>query len=160
MVGGIAGLVVAMLHAAGVDVRHVPGLAVNRARQGTTGGENKSDPRDARVIADQVRTRDDLRPVEQPDELTAEIRLVVARRRDLVGDQTRRLGRLHDLLVSVHPGLERSLDLTHKADLWLLTRYATPVELRRAGPQRVEAHMRKLKGIAVTASSLDRPGGR
>ncbi len=57
VIGGIAGLVTAMLNQAGVAVVHVPGLAVNRARQRTAGGENKSDPRDAAVIADQVRVR-------------------------------------------------------------------------------------------------------
>lgn len=52
VIGGIAGLVEAMLAAAGCTLLHVPGIAVNRARQGTVGGENKSDPRDARTIAD------------------------------------------------------------------------------------------------------------
>lgn len=147
VVGGIASLLVVELQEAGIGVVHVPGLAVNRARQGTVGGENKSDPRDARVIADQVRTRNDLRPVEALDEATAELRLLVGRRRDLVADQTRRLARLHDLVVSIHPGLERTLDLTNKADLWLVTRYVTPAELRRAGYRRVLEHLRKLKGI-------------
>lgn len=44
VVGGIAALLTAMLHEAGFALAHVPGLAVNRARQGTTGGEHKSDP--------------------------------------------------------------------------------------------------------------------
>ena len=57
VVGGIAGLAEAVLSQAGVRLVHVPGLAVNRARLATRGGENKSDPRDARVIAEQVRTR-------------------------------------------------------------------------------------------------------
>jgi len=148
VVGGIASLLVVMLQEAGVEVVHVPGLAVNRARQGTVGGENKSDPRDARVIADQVRTRRaELRPVEAQDESAAELRLLVGRRRDLVADQTRRLSRLHDLVVSVHPGLERALDLGNKADLWLLTRYAAPAEIRRAGRARVLAHLLRLKGV-------------
>ena len=60
VVGGIAGLAQAMLLAAGFRLVHISGLAVNRARQGMTGGEHKSDPRDARVIAEQVRTRRDL----------------------------------------------------------------------------------------------------
>ena len=64
VLGGIAGLAAAMLAETGFALVHVPGLAVNRARQGTVGGENKSDPRDARTIAEQVRTRSDLRPVE------------------------------------------------------------------------------------------------
>ena len=88
VVGGIAGLTEAMLAEAGFTLVHVPGLAVNRARQGTVGGENKSDPRDARTIADQVRTRTDLRPVEPATELDLEIRLLVGRRRDLVQAQT------------------------------------------------------------------------
>jgi Transposase len=45
VVGGIAGLLTAMLAAAGIDVVHVSGLAVNRARQAGVGGEHKSDPR-------------------------------------------------------------------------------------------------------------------
>ena len=57
VLGGIAALAQAVLLEAGFALVHVPGLAVNRARQGTVGGESKSDPRDARVIADQVRTR-------------------------------------------------------------------------------------------------------
>src|SRR6266851_1592356 len=130
VVGGIAGLAEAVLAAAGFSLVHVPGLAVNRARHGTVGGENKSDPRDARTIADQVRTRTDLRPIEPATELDLEIRLLVGRRRDLVGAQTQRLARLHDLLVSIFPGLERGLDLTTKGPLHLLTRYVIPAELR------------------------------
>src|SRR5712691_3624482 len=90
VVGGIASLVTAVLLDAGERVVHVPGLAVNRARQGTTGGEAKSDPRDARVIAEQVRTRRDLRPVVPEDAATVALRLLVGRRRDLVTEQTRR----------------------------------------------------------------------
>lgn len=153
VVGGIASLLVVMLQDAGLPVVHVPGLAVNRARQGTVGGENKSDPRDARVIADQVRTRRDLRPVEPDSEQAAELRLLVGRRRDLVADQTRRLARLHDLVVSVHPGLEHALDLTNKTDLWLLTRYVTPTELRRAGQRRIIDHLRRLRGIPATRAA-------
>lgn len=91
VVGGIAALAEAMLGAAGLRLVHVSGLAVNRARQGTTGGEHKSDPRDARVIAEQVRTRRDLRPIQPTSELDLELRLLVGRRGDLQGEQTRRL---------------------------------------------------------------------
>jgi transposase len=141
VVGGIAALVVAMLHEAGLEVLHVPGLAVNRARQGTTGGEHKSDPKDARVIADQVRTRQDLRAVQALSEVEVELRLLVGRRRELVVDQTRRLSRLRDLLASIHPGLERVADPTQKAGLWLLSRYVTPAEIRRAGRRRLIEHL-------------------
>lgn len=147
VMGGIATLATAMLSQAGMRLVHVPGLAVNRARQGQTGGETKSDPRDARVIAEQVRTRRDLRPVESLTELDLEMRMLVSRRRDLVDEQTRRLGRLHDLLAAVHPGLEQALDLTTKGPLWLLTRYVTPDELRAAGESGVTAFLRQGQGL-------------
>ena len=147
VVGGIASLAQAMLAAEGFRLVHVPGLAVNRARQGTTGGESKSDPRDARVIADQVRGRTDLRPIGDQDELTVGIRLLVGRRRDLVDEQTRRLARLRDLLTSIHPGLERVLDVTNKGPLWLLTRCVRPEEIRRAGQARLAAHLRRQRGL-------------
>jgi hypothetical protein len=134
VVGGIAGLLTAMLLEAGIEVVHVSGLAVNRAREGTSGGEHKSDPRDAAVIADQVRHRRDLRRIEPAGELDAEIRLLVARRRELVTDQTRRISRLRDLLASIHPGLEHVVDPTTKAGRQLLRPYVTPSEIRRAGP--------------------------
>jgi transposase len=130
-----------MLAAAGLRLVYVSGLAVNRARQATRGGEHKSDPRDAHVIAELVRTRHDLRPVEAPGELDLELRLLAGRRRDLVAEQTRRLSRLHDLLASVHPGLERALDLTTKSGLWLVSRYVTPAEVRAAGRAELLAHL-------------------
>ena len=81
VVGGVASLLVAMLAEAGIAMVHLAGLAVNRARQGTVGGEHNSDPRDATVIADQVRVRRDLRPVQASEEIDIEIRLLVGRRR-------------------------------------------------------------------------------
>jgi hypothetical protein len=133
---------------AGIEVVHVPGLAVNRAREGSTGGERKSDQRDAAVIADQVRHRRDLRAIEPTGELDAEIRLLVARRREQVTDQTRRIGRLRDLLASIHPGLERVVDPTTKAGQQLLGRYVTRGEIRRAGRRRLIEHILRAGRIA------------
>lgn len=156
VVGGIAGLATAMLAEAGFALVHVPGLAVNRARQGTVGGENKSDPRDARTIAEQARARADLRPIEPASELDLEIRLLVSRRRDLVEAQTQRLARLHDLLVGIFPGLERALDLTTKGALHLLARYVTPGELRAAGKKRLVRHLEAAGGLPNTETLADR----
>jgi hypothetical protein len=136
VIGGIAGLA-----EAGFALVHVPGIAVNRARQGTVGGENKSDPRDARTIADQVRTRSDLRPIEPATELDLEIRLLVSRRGDIMQAQTQRLSRMRDLLVGVFPGLEACLDLKTKGPLHLLTKFVTPAELRAAGKKRLVRHL-------------------
>ena len=149
VVGGIAGLAEAMLGVAGFRLVHVSGLAVNRARQGMTGGEHKSDPRDARVIAEQVRTRRDLRSIQPVSELDLELRLLVGRRGDLQVEQTRRLARLHDLLVGIGPGLERVLDLTSKGGLWLVSRYVTPAEVRTAGRAGLVAHLQAAGGLSA-----------
>ena len=167
VVGGIASLLQATLAERGFQLVHVPGLAVNRARQGTSGGEHKSDPRDARVIADQVRTRTDLRTIEAASEVDVELRLLVGRRRELVTEQTRRLARLRDLLAAIHPGLERVVEPTQKTSLRLLGRYLTPAEIRRAGATRIadyllragnvrRAHAERLAQEALAAARAQR----
>jgi transposase len=151
ILGGIAALLQAMLAADGLAVVHVPGLAVNRSRRGTAGGEHKSDPKDAAVIADLVRMRADLRPVTAVSELDAELRLLTARRSELVVDQTRRAGRIRGLLASVHPGLERVVDVTTKTGLFLLLRYVAPAEIRAAGRSRLIAQLRRAGNVKTTA---------
>lgn len=141
MMGGVASLLTVMLLDAGIRLVHVPGLVVNRARQATRGGEHKSDPRDARVIADQLRLRSDWREVTPSDEITLDLRMLVSRRRELVVEQTRRLARLRELLASFFPGLERVIDPTRLGDLLLVARYATGVEIRRAGRRRITDHL-------------------
>lgn len=156
VIGGIAGLAEAMLADAGFALVHVPGIAVNRARQGTVGGENKSDPRDARTIAEQVRTRSDLRPIEAATELDLEIRLLVGRRSDIVQAQTQRLSRMRDLLVGIFPGLEACLDPKTKGPLHLLTKFVTPAELRDAGKKRLVRHLQAAGGVPKVEDFADR----
>ena len=136
VIDGIAGLAEAMLAAAGFALVHVSGLAVNRARQGTRGGENKPDP--------------------SGQQTHLEIRLLVGRRRDLVDGQTQRLARLHDLLVGIFPGLERTLDLTTKGPLHLLTRFVTPAELRAAGKKRLVRHLQAAGGLPKVEALAER----
>jgi transposase len=160
MLGGLASLLAAMLIAAGERVVHVPGLAVNRARQGSVGGQGKSDPKDARIIADQLRLRaDDFRPITLADDTVAELRLLVSRRGDLVVDQTRRISRMRYLLATIHPSLERVLDLTNQGPLILLTRFVAAGELRRLTPRRlarqlVRAGLRQTQAESLAAAAL------
>ncbi|QGA56549.1 IS110 family transposase [Brucella sp. 2280] len=144
VMGSIATFVEAALIEAGFRVVHVPGIAVNRARDGFANREAKSDPKDARVIADYARTRPTLRPVEHDDETTIAIRLMIGRRRNLVEEQTRRIARLRRYLGSIHPELEIALDINGLGSAHLLTRYVTPTEIRRAGPKRILAHLQRL----------------
>lgn len=145
--GSIATFLQALLLADGIALVHVPGLAVNRAAHGYAGGERKSDPQDARVIADLVRTRDGLRPIHPDDDATANLRLLVSRRRDLVQDQGRRVSRMRQLLSQVHPSLEAKLDITCKGPLALLTRYVTPTEISKASVKTIVRHLRRTPNL-------------
>jgi transposase len=145
ILGGIASLIQAVILEAGFELLHIPGVAVNRAREGTAGGEAKSDPRDARVIADLIRTRRDLRKVTADSEIDIELRLLVSRRRDLTEEQTRRLARMHDLLASIFPELEHCLDLRRKTDLCLLRSWVTPEEFRVVTNDQIFAELKSGK---------------
>lgn len=140
MGGSLARFLEVMPLAEGCTRVHTPGIAGNRAGQGFARGERKSGPKDARTIAERVRTRD-LRPIQPDDETLVALRLKVGRRRDLVQDQTRRLARLRGLLFGIHPGLERALDVTCEGPLARLARDVTPAEIRRAGKARIVAHL-------------------
>jgi transposase len=86
--------------------------------------------------------RPDLGELKPGEEEIVELQLLLARRRDLVTDQTRIVARLREALLSLFPALERALDLNGKGPLTLLTHYQTPAQLRRAGHKRVAAYLR------------------
>jgi transposase len=101
------------LLAAGEQVVRVPPklMARTRARARTTG---KSDPIDALAVARAALAEDDL-PVAAHDEVSRELKLLVDRREDLVGERTRMINRLRWHLHELDPHLEpspRSLDVT------------------------------------------------
>jgi len=139
--GGVAALALAVLWSSGQRVLYLPGVAVNRSRDAYR-GEAKTDARDARIIAEQARSRHDLAELCPSETVLAELALLTSRRRDLVADQTRAITRLRAALVGVFPGLERALDLTTKGALLLVSRYRTPAEVRRAGARRLETYLR------------------
>lgn len=175
MVGGIATLVTLMLNEAGETVVHVPGRSVNRARTGLRGGEHKSDPTDALVIAEQVRTRrSDLRVMSLEDDVSASIRFLVTRRRTITVDQVRLTGRLHELLAAVNAGLEQKIKIKGRTSGYLLlSKFVTPKEIRDAGVEGIVAFLRswerklpnarKAAELAVKASQAQKtaiPGER
>jgi transposase len=154
--GGGAALLLALLWERDQKVLYVPGLSVDRARD-TYRGESKTDARDARVIADQARMRPDLGELGPGEQEISELRLLLARRRDLITDRSRTITRLRETLLSLFPALERALeralDLNGKGPLTLLTHYQSPAQLRRAGHKRVATYLRNrgVKGSANVA---------
>jgi transposase len=141
---GGAALLIGLLLDAGQELLYIPGRAVNRAA-GTYRGEGKTDAKDAAVIADQARMRRDLQPLRPGGELTAELKLLTARRADLVADRTRLINRLRGLLTSIFPALERALDLTTAGPLVLLAGFQAPAAIREAGKEGLESWLRDRK---------------
>lgn len=150
IVGGESALLLRLLHLREQSVSYITGRQVNRASDGYR-GSGKTDAKDAAVIADQVRMRRDLTPVRVDDELIVELRMLVARRRDLAGDRVRLISRLHQQLLAVSPALERALDLTNRGPLVLLTRYQSPQAIRRAGVDEVQRWLRSQKVRSAAA---------
>src|SRR3954469_3017851 len=152
--GGGAALLLALLRERNQRVLYIPGLSVDRARDAYR-GESKTDARDAHVIADQARMRPDLSELKPGEEEIVELQLLLARRRDLVTDQTRIVTRLREALLSLFPALERALDLNSKGPLTPLTHYQTPAQLRRAGHKRVATYLRN-RGVKGSNKVADK----
>jgi transposase len=151
---GGAALLIGLLVTRDQVVLYIPGRAVNRASDAYR-GEGKTDARDAAVIADQARMRRDLQPLRPGDEIITELKLLTARRADLVADRTRVINRLRGLLTSIFPALDRALDdLTAAGPLTLLSGYQTPAAIRAAGPAGLEAWLRdrKVRGAGKLAT--------
>lgn len=155
--GSESALLVALLLERGQKVEYLPGLAANRAASSYRGA-GKTDAKDALVIADQARMRRDLTVLGGDEELIVELRMLLARRQDLVTDRTRAVNRLHDQLLAISPALERALDLTNRGPLVLLTGFQTPAALREAGVASVAAWLRarKVRGAAALAAAAVR----
>jgi transposase len=97
--------------------------------------------------------RPDLGELGPGEQEISELRLLLARRRDLITDRSRTITRLRETLLSLFPALERALDLNGKGPLTLLTHYQSPAQLRRAGHKRVATYLRNrgVKGSANVA---------
>jgi transposase len=158
LAGGGAALLITLLLDASQRLLYIPGRSVYYA-SGSYRGDAKSEAKDSAIIADQARMRRDLQPLRPGDEITVELRILTARRADLVADRTRALNRLRAQLLEYFPALERAFDYgQHKAALILLTGYQTREALRRAGAARLVAWLRKRKARtadAVAAAALE-----
>lgn len=154
MAGGGAALLIGLLAAAGQQLLYLPGHALAHAAGGYR-GEGKTDARDAAIIADQARMRRDLQPLRPGDEVTAELKILTERRKDLSCDRTRVVNRMRGLLTSIFPALERELSLTSTGPLVLLTGYQAPAAIRRVGAGRLEAWLRTrhVRGAADLAGA-------
>ena len=139
---GGAALLIALLVERGQRVLYIPGRIVHHAAA-TYRGDGKTDAKDARIIADQARMRTDLQPVRSADQISSDLRLLTARRTDLVYDRVRAINRLRALMLEYFPALEAAFDYSKKAPLILVSGYQTPETIRRIGVTRLAAWLKK-----------------
>src|ERR1700712_623599 len=150
---GGAALLIALLAAHGQQMIYIPGRIVHHAAA-TYRGDGKTDAKDARIIADQARMRTDLQPVRGADQISVDLRLLTARRTDLVYDRVRSINRLRALMLEYFPALEAAFDYSKKAPLILVAGYQTPEAIRRFGVARLSAWLksRGARGAAAVAA--------
>ncbi len=87
--------------------------------------------------------RTDLQPVRGGDQVSTDLRLLTARRTDLIFDRVRAINRLRATMLEYFPALEAAFDYSKKAPLILVAGYQTPDAIRRIGASRLAAWLKK-----------------
>ena len=154
------GRLVDRLLAAGHPVVAVKTTAIKAWREAEVGSGAKSDPGDAKVIADYLRLRRaDLRELHPFSEQTRALRAVVRTRSDLVDARIAASNQLAALLAAFWPGAgELFADIWSEIALAFLERYPTPTAAARLGEGRMAAFLRKhgYSGRRSAAELLER----
>ena len=147
------GLLVAALRAAGFTVYAINPRAVARYREryGQAGG--KSDPGDAVVLADILRTDRHLhRPLPALTELGAAVKVLARQHQEAIWACQAAVNRLRSLLVEFYPqALSAFPNLTHKAALEVLAAAPTPAAGIKLSRSRIVVLLRR-------SGRGDRPG--
>lgn len=137
--GTFGSLAVAVAKDMGLEVAHLPPRKFKQVAEAY--GEDKTDARDAFIIADVSRSAPRLiEPVGERSEIMAQIKVISSCRDDVVRERTRCYNRLHDLLHRACPALDKVLSkakLYNDLEIRLVDRYGGPQGLRRAGKARV-----------------------
>lgn len=139
------GRLVDRLLAAGHPVVPVKTTAIKAWREAEVGSGAKSDPGDARVIADYLRLRQrDLRELKPFSEQTRALRAVVRARGDLVDARIAAANQLAATLAAFWPGAgELFADVWSEIALAFLERYPTPVAAAHLGEGRMAGFLRR-----------------
>lgn len=141
----IGALPIAVAQDMGVMVGYLPGPAMRRIAD-LHPGEAKTDARDAAIIAEAARSLPHtLRSIALIDEQAAQLTMLCGFDVDLAKQATATSNRIRGLLTQIHPALERVIGkrLDHPVMPAVLTKYPTPIALKKAGQARVAGFMKK-----------------
>jgi transposase len=140
------GLMVQALLAAGYQVYAINPLAVSRYRDRHTTSRAKSDPADAKLLADLVRTdRHNHRPIAGDSELAQAVHVMARAHQNLVWSQQRQVNQLRNLLREFYPGALRAFgtDLAGVDAIAILERAPTPSQGRSISLAKIVSALRK-----------------
>ena len=139
------GLLVSALLAAGYQVYAINPLSASRYRERHGTSRAKSDPGDAKVLADLVRTdRHNHRPMPGDSELAEAVKVLARGHQDLVWSRQRFVNRLRNVLREFYPAaLEAFKDLGAGEALAVLERAPTPWEGRRLSQAKIVSALRR-----------------
>jgi transposase len=139
------GLWVHALVASGYQVYAINPLAVSRYRDRHTVSGAKSDPGDAKVLADLVRTdRRNHRPVAGDSDLAEAIKVLARGHQNLIWVRNRHTNMLRSTLREYYPAaLEAFSDLAHPDALAVLERAPTPVQGRSLTRPQIKAALKR-----------------
>jgi len=146
------------LLAAGQEVVRVPPKLMAQARSSAR-ERGKSDPIDALAVARAVLREPDL-PAAVHDETTRELRLLVDRREDLIGERTRQINRLRWHLHELDPEFNvpvkslRTRKQRHRVQAWLADRSGLVAEIARDVLSDIEAGSVKIDQFEKRITSL------
>jgi transposase len=167
------GLLVGTLRAAGYQVYAINPLAASRYRERHVTSRAKSDPGDAKMLADLVRTdRHNHRPVAGDSELAASLQVLARAHQNLIWSRQRLANQLRSTLQEFYPAALAAFgtDLAHPVALGVLDAAPTPrlgrtlsraklaAILRRAGRQRGVEQKAAAIQAQLRAPQLAAPG--
>lgn len=139
------GLLVGALLAAGYQVYAINPLSASRYRERHVTSRAKSDPGDAKVLADLVRTdRHNHRQVAGDSELAEAVKVLARGHQDLVWSRQRFVNRLRNTLREFYPAaLEAFKDLDSGEALAVLGRAPTPWQGRQLSQAKIVSALRR-----------------
>jgi transposase len=139
------GLLVAALVGAGYHVYAVNPFAVSRYRDRHASSRAKSDPGDAKVLADLVRTdRRNHREFSADTDLAEAIKILARTHQSLVWSRQRQLNQLRSTLREFYPGALQAFgrDLASPEACTILAIASTPERGRRLRPAQISRSLR------------------
>jgi len=154
------GLLLGALRAAGYQVYAINPLAASRYRERHVTSGAKSDPGDAKVLADLVRTdRHNHRPVAGDSELAASLQVMARAHQNLIWSRQRLVNQLRNNLREYYPAALAAFgtELAHPVALGVLDAAPTPAIGRTLSQSKLAAILRRAgreRGVQDKAAAI------